>query len=412
MDVSPLRESREFRLLWSGQSISSLGSAIALICLPYQVWTLTHSPFAVGMLGAVELVPLVVTSLVGGAIADATERRRLLLRILAAQTTASAVLAWHASGAERLWVLYLMGAVQAGLFGMAIPARRSWSPRLVPAHKLPAAVAIEGASLWLMHTIGPAVGGVAIASLGVATTYAIDAASFVVAIGAVLAMRPSPASERAPAAGLGAILEGLRFLRGRQVLQGGFLIDFNAMVFGMPKALFPAMAAILGGGPRTFGLLSAAPGAGAFLAAATSGWVGRVRRQGLVVTVAVVGWGSAIAGFGLARDVWVAVACLAAAGFADEISAILRSAIVSEVTPDHLRGRLSGMEIAVYAGGPTLGDVEAGLVAALTSIRFSITSGGLACIAGAAAVAALLPAFNRYDRTAARNTLDTAQPES
>ncbi|MGH2829115.1 MAG: MFS transporter [Actinomycetota bacterium] len=410
VDLAPLRESRDFRLLWGGQMVSMLGSSVALVCLPFQVYRLTGSPMAVGLLGATELVPLVVASIVGGAVADAHERRKLLLLILGLQAGSAGVLAWHSAGDEQLWVLYVMSAVQAGLWGMAIPARRSWTPRLFPPERLAAAVALESTSMTATHLLGPAVGGVALATLGIATTYAVDAASFLVVFAAVLAMRPSPPSEHAQRVGLESIREGLRFLRGRPVLQGGFWIDFNAMVFCLPKALFPAMAVALGGGPRTLGLLYAAPWLGAFLSATTSGWVTRVRRQGLGISISVVGWGLAMAAFGLAHSLIVAIIALAAAGFADEVSAILRTAIVQEVTPDHLRGRLSGIEIAIYAGGPTLGDMESGVVAGLTSVRFSIISGGLACLAGAAVVAALLPAFNRYDRS--KKIVDTAQPAS
>ncbi|HVL90010.1 MAG TPA: MFS transporter, partial [Actinomycetota bacterium] len=234
-----------------------------------------------------------------------------------------------------------------------------------------------------------------------AATFAIDGLTFLFALAMIRRMNPSPPHEAAPAPGFKSILEGFSFLRGRPTLTGSFIIDLNAMIFGMPKALFPAMAALMGGGPKTVGLLYAAPSAGSFLAMAASGWTGKVRRQGLAVTIAVLGWGLSIAAFGLTRSVPVAVLCLAAAGFSDAVSGIFRTAIVQEVTPDHLRGRLSGMEIAVYAGGPTLGDVEAGVVAGLTSVRFSVVSGGLACLVGAGLTALMLPQFIRYDRTRA-----------
>lgn len=399
MDVSPLKESRDFRLLWFGQTVSALGSSIAMVCLPFQVYELTKSPLKVGLLGAVELVPLIVCSIIGGAVADASDRRKLMLVILGVAIASSGFLAVHSAGQEKLWVLYVMGAVQASIWGFYIPTRRSWSPRLVNPDKLAAAAAMESASMTFTHLAGPAIGGVAIAVIGVAATYALDAASFLVVFACVFAMNPSPPSEHASSPGFRSIIEGLTFLKGRPVLQGGFWIDFNAMVFGMPKALFPAVAVSLGGGPKSLGLLYGAPWIGAFLATITSGWTGHVRRQGLGVTIAVIAWGLAISAFGLAGSLWVAVLALAAAGFADDISAIFRTAIVQEVTPDHLRGRLSGLEIAIYGGGPTLGDLEAGVVAGLTTVPFSIVSGGLACLVGAGVVAVTLPAFNAYDRS-------------
>lgn len=412
IDVRPLRESRDYRLLWIGNGISSLGSSVALIAVPYQVYQLTRSPFMVGMLGAAALLPLLFGSIFGGALADSSDRRTLMRWLLLAQGLSSAVLAWQAMGAAHLWVLFVMSALQAGLWGLVIPTRRSWAPRLVRPDQLAASAALESAAMTFTHLAGPALGGVTIAVLGLAWTYSIDVISFGVAIAAVTMMRPSPASEHAPAAGLRSVLEGLRFLKGRKVLQAGFLIDLNAMVFGMPKALFPAMAVTLGGGSKLFGLLATAPFLGAFLGTITSGWTSHVKRQGLGVSLSVVGWGLSIAAFGVAPNAAVALVALACAGYADDISAILRTAIVQEVTPDHLRGRLSGMEIAVYAGGPTLGDVESGIVAGLTTVRTSVISGGLACLVGAVAVAALMPGFNRYDRTKGRgDSPPTSEPD-
>lgn len=404
VDISPLRQSRDFRLLFFGMSVSSMGSAMVMVALPYQVWDVTRSALAVGLLGATEFVPLVICSIVGGAIADAHERRRLMTWILLGEALVSGLLVFNAATWKSLPMVYVLSAAMAAGFGFSIPTRRSWSPRLVAPEKLPAMAALEGSSFGISHLTGPMLGGVAIALLGLPATYAIDGLTFVFALSMIRAMRPSPASEHAPAPGFKSILEGFSFLKGRPTLTGSFVIDLNAMIFGMPKALFPAMAAIMGGGPKALGLLYAAPSAGSFVAMAASGWTGKVRRQGLAVTIAVLGWGAAIAAFGLTRSIPLAVLCLAVAGFSDAVSGIFRTAIVQEVTPDHLRGRLSGMEIAVYAGGPTLGDVEAGVVAGLTSVRFSIVSGGLACLVGAGLTALMLPQFIRYDRTRAAAT--------
>ncbi|MHB8512834.1 MAG: MFS transporter [Actinomycetota bacterium] len=403
IDLSPIRQSREYRLLWTGNFISMTGSSIAMIALPYQIFAATHSSFLVGMMGGVELIPLFVCSVFGGSIADATDRRKLMRLILLAQAASSGILAFHATSPHwHLWVLYVMAAAQAGLWGLAIPARRSWSPRLVRTDQLASAAALDSASMTFTHLAGPMVGGFVISAIHLPWTYGIDALSFLAGLIAVQMMKPSPASEHAPAAGFRSVTEGVRFLKGKKVLQGGFLIDLNAMIFGMPKALFPALSAAMNGGKPSgliMGYLSAAPWIGAFLGSATSGWMRYVRKQGMGVTISVIGWGSAITAFGFSHRLWLSMICLAIAGFADNASAIFRTAIVQEVTPDELRGRLSGMEIAIYAGGPTIGDMESGIVAGLAGVQFSIVSGGLACLAGVGVISALLPAFNRYKRS-------------
>ena len=399
IDLLPLRESREFRLLWIGDSISDIGSHITAVAIPFQVFNLTHhSSLAVGLLGLCALVPLLTLPLVGGAIADAMDRRTLMLRTNTALAALSGVLAFNAlPGQRHLWVLYAIATLQAALWSIQMPAMRSLVPRLVPKDSFPSANALMNMSGTSSHLIGPTVGGLLIATLGVSNTYLFDLGTFAAVLIAIRMMQRQPPSEDSEPFSLESIRQGLRFLKGRKVLQSTFTIDLNAMIFGMPMALFPAMALRLGGGAKLLGVLYAAPFAGSFIVTILSGRARHVRRQGLAVMVCVVAWGGFIAGFGLARTTWVALLMLAFAGAADMISAIYRSTILQTVAPDELRGRLSGIELAVVASGPSIGDVEAGAVASIFNLPVAIVSGGLLCIAGVAVLAARVPQFARYD---------------
>ena len=280
-------------------------------------------------------------------------------------------------------------------------------PNLVQRSELPTANAIFQSLFQFGLVVGPAVAGLLLAGAGVRFVYWMDVASFAAALLAAFLIspqRPTPqpslpgADGRRP--GLRSVVEGLRFVRGHQAIQGAYLIDVNAMVFGMPRALFPALATTLfGGGASTLGFLYAAPGAGALVGALTTGWVSRIRRQGLAVIVAVLTWGVAITCFGLVSWLPGALALLAVAGWADVISAVFRNTIIQLAVPDALRGRLSGLQIAVVAGGPRIGDLEAGAVGAAFGDTVSVVSGGLACIAGALVLARLLPGFRRQRKT-------------
>ena len=399
VDVTPLRESREFRLLWGGQILSGIGRQITIVAVPYQVYLLTRSSLAVGMLGVVQVVPLVVFSLGGGAIADAVDRRKLVLASqvsLAALSLALAVSAWRMQAP--LWVLYVLSGISSGVAAVEHPARSAIVPRLVSRERLPAALALQQVLYQVAHVAGPALGGVVINRYGLVPAYAIDVAAFATSMAAVWAMAPQPPDEGASRPGLAAIREGFSYLRRRPVLLSTFAIDLNAMIFGMPRALFPAMAEdVFRVGPAGLGLLHAAPAAGALVGALFTGWVGRIRRQGLAVIWAVVVWGTAIALFGVVTTAfWLGLAFLAVAGAADVVSAVFRGAILQLDVPDALRGRIIAVHIMVVTSGPRLGDVEAGVVAALTSVRFSVISGGLACVAGAAILTTLVPALRRY----------------
>jgi MFS family permease len=398
-DLSPLRESREFRLMFSGQVASYLGRQFTVVAIPIQVFSITHSSLAVGLVGLASLPPLIGFSLAGGALSDAVDRRRMLLGVQVLLAATSTALALNAgAGHPALWPLYAFGALSAGFSGADMQTRNAIAPRLVGRESFPAAAALTQIVWQLGMVAGPILAGFVIANVSLAAAYWIDVGSFAVAFVTALAMRPLPPEGGGTRAGLASIVEGLRFLKGKRVLVSTFVIDIDAMVFGMPTALFPALGTtVFGGGPQTIAFLYAAPGAGALLGSLFSGWVGRVRRQGLAVVVAVILWGLAIAAFGVAPWLPLALVLLAVAGAADVVSAVFRNTILQLSVPDAFRGRLSGVHIAVVAGGPRLGDAEAGAVAALTTPRISVVSGGLACIAGALVLLRLVPEFARYD---------------
>jgi MFS family permease len=398
VDVTPLRSSKDFRRLWFGTGISAIGSAITIVAIPFQVYELTHSTLLVGLLGLVAFVPLLTVPLYAGAVADAVDRRRLLLLSDVALLAVTAVLLANALLPDpRVWVLFVAEAAGTAAYGFQRPARNAMTPRLVPPEQLMAAIAVEDVVGNLARVAGPAAAGVLIAAIGLAGAYAVDLASFAASLAAIWLLPPVRPTGPADRPGLRSVVEGLRYVRTQPALLGIFLVDTNAMIFGMPSALFPAFAEELGGGARTVGLLYSAPYAGALAASLLSGWVGHVRRQGLGVFVAAGLWGVAIALFGFADAVWLALLMLAIAGAADFISALLRSTIMLSATPDAMRGRLSGIELAQVASAPMLGNVEAGVVASLTSVRFSVVSGGVACVAGTFTIALALPALLRYD---------------
>jgi MFS family permease len=398
VDVAPLRSSRDFRWLYGGQLVSFFGSQLTLVAVPYQVFRLTHSSLQVGLVSLAQLGPLVAGSLIGGSIADGHDRRRVLLVTEVLLALTSAALAFNASLRHPpLWPLYVITALAAGLSGVERPARSAALPSLVPPEHLPAAYALWQILLQVGNVAGPGLAGLLLAGTGLGAVYWIDAGTFVAAFVSVLVMAPMPPAGGGRRPGFRSIVEGLRFLRGRPTIQGIFLIDINAMVFGMPRALFPALGTeVFHGGAQAVGYLYAAPGAGALVGAVTTGWVGGVSRQGRAVIIAVMVWGAAIAGFGATTWLPLALVLLAVAGWADVISAVFRSTMLQQSVPDELRGRLSALQIAVVTGGPRLGDFEAGVVSAATDVGFSVISGGLACVGGAVLVARLLPGFARY----------------
>jgi MFS family permease len=398
VDIRPLRESRDFRRLWFGVGISAIGSQVTTVAIPFQLYDETRSTLLVGLLGLAALGPLLIVPIYGGAVADAVDRRRMLLVSDVAQLLVTGALLVNALLPNpSIWFLFVAEALGTAAYGFQRPARNALTPRLVREDQLLAAIAVEDVVFTLARVAGPVMAGVLIAVVGLAGAYAIDMATFAASLAAIWLLPPVPPAPDADRPSLQSILDGFRYVGRRNVLLGIFVVDTNAMVFGMPRALFPAFAEKLGGGPGVLGLLYAAPFAGALVASLTSGWMMSVRRQGLGVCVAAAAWGAAIALVGFAEAVWFALLFLAAAGAADFISAVLRSNILLTVTPDSMRGRLSGIELAQVAGAPEIGNVEAGIVASLTSVRASIVSGGVLTVAGTVAVAAAIPALVRYD---------------
>ncbi len=361
VDVRPFRL-RDFRRLWLGQAISLLGSMISFVGIPYQLYQLTHSTLQVGLLAFCDLVPLLTLALIGGTIADAVDRRRLILVTEIGFAFVSLLLAGNAALAQpRVWALYALSFLGAAFWCLGSPALRSLTPRIVPADQLTAAVALNSVYSNLGAVVGPAVGGVLIAAFGLTTTYLIDFGTFAASIIAIALLPAIPPDAEADKPGLRSLLEGFRFVRRQRVVMGIFLLDTNAMIFGMPSALFPAFA---------------------------------------VVAAFAAVWGVAITGFGFANALWLALLFLALAGAADFVSAALRSTIVLEATPDSMRGRVSGIELAQVASAPTLGNVEAGVLASFTSLRFSVVSGGIACVVGTLALVAAIPEILRHRRAA------------
>lgn len=421
IDVTPLRESRDFRLLWLGELVSTTGRQITVVALPLQIFLLTRSSLDVGLIGLAQLVPLVICSIVGGAIADRRDRRTLILVTETGLAVTSGLLVLGAlSTHPPLWYLYGVTAVQAGIMGVNSATRSASVPNLVARDRLPAALALNQVMFNTTLIVGPAVGGLIIAKLGghdayagLRWAYATDVATFVASITASVLLRPMPPQrEEGEEIGgaLQSIREGFAYLKGKRVLVSTFLIDLDAMIFGMPRALFPVLAlTVFHAGPEGVGALYAAPAVGALVGALTTGWVGGVRRQGLAVIWAVILWGVAIAGFGLSGHLFLlALFFLAFAGAADVVSAVFRSTILQLSVPDSLRGRLSAIHIMVVTGGPRLGDLEAGGVAALVSPWFSVVSGGIACVVGAALLWAFVPALSRYRTEAVGATAGVA----
>jgi MFS family permease len=411
-DLTPLRDSRDLRLLVAGNLVTGMGTQAALVALPYQLYVETHSAFLVGLLGAVELGPLVVMALYGGALADRIDRRRLLLLDQIFLVAAAAALALLARADHPpVVLLYVLGGLLAGFGAIQNVGRSAIVPNLVSPALLRQALALNFGLYQLTLVAGPGLGGLLIAWQGVGTAYWVDAGSCLAMVAALVAMAPQPPQVQVgadPVRIRESIADGLRFVRGNQALMGSFAIDLLAMTFGMPRALFAVLSlTVYHAGAEGTGLLYAAVSAGATVAALTTGWLGHARRLGRIVIGAVVVWGLAIAAAGAVPSLWPAVALLAVAGAADSVSAVCRSTINQTVTPDHMRGRMSSVFSLVVTSGPRLGDVEAGAAAGAFGPRASVVSGGLACALGVAAIVALFPDLYSYDSEEALAGMET-----
>ena len=412
LDTAPLRLDRDYRWLWSGQVVSGMGNQITRVALPFQVYVLTGSTLAIGALTLFQLVPILLFALGAGTLADAVDRRRLLMVTQVGLAVCSAILTVLAlNGDPPVPVLFAVAFVMAGLGAVDQPTRSSAIPRLVPAERLPAAIALNQLNFQTASIVGPAVGGVLIATIGIAGAYAVDVLTFAATLGALVAIRPLPPLRDAARPGLAAIAEGLRFARRKRAILGSFAIDLNAMIFGMPTSLFPVLALhVFQTGPAGFGLLAAAPAVGSFLGALLSGWVSSVQRTGRAIVLAVVGWGLAITAFGLVSFSFpLALLFLALAGAADVFSAVFRSTLVQLSTPDELRGRVMSIHGLVVTSGPRIGDIEAALLASVVGPQAAVVSGGILCLLGVVAVARLFPELVAH--TLPRPVADAANKE-
>jgi MFS family permease len=396
LDLSPLRRHRDFRLVFAGQLVSAFGSFLTYVALPVQIYELTKSSFIVGLLGTVQLVPLAVTSLWGGAYADAIDRRKLLLWSEALLLCGMIALAINSMLAQpSVLLLFVVSAFTSAVNGFHRPALESLTPKLVDAEDLPAVSALTSLRGTTAAIAGPALAGICIATLGLSFTYALDAATFAIALVALSQIRAMPPAPDAQPAGLASILQGLRYAVSRPELIGTYVVDIVAMTFAMPMAVFPAIAAQWGGS-NAAGYLYSAMSAGGLVITVFSGWTRNVHRRGAAVVIAAALWGVAIVGLGYATSMPAALACLALAGAADMVSGLFRMTIWNETIPSSLRGRMAGIEQLSYMSGPLLGNARAGFMAERFGLARSITWGGIVCVVCVVACVPTLPAFWRY----------------
>ena len=399
-DLEPLRVSADYRRLWAGTTVAQLGQQMTAVAIAYQVWSLTRSSFAVGMVGAFSVVPLIVFGLYGGTLVDRFDRRLVAIVASTGLWLFSVVLVIQAViGLDQVGLLYAVVGAQSACFAVNNPARQTIVPRLLPARLLPAANALTTLSFNVGFTVGPLAGGALIAiGDGFVLPYAVDAVTFLAALYALWRLPPVPPEVVVRQSTRHSLAEGFSFLRARTNVLMTFLVDLCAMVFAQPRALFPELAdTVYGGGARTLGLLQAAPAIGAIAAGVSSGWLGKVQRQGLAILLCVIGYGASVAVFGLAGSLWLGVFFLALSGAFDMVSAAFRSTILQVAAPDELRGRLQGVFIVVVAGGPRVGDLTAGTLGSLVGPTLAVVAGGCACMAATAALAVRFPGFARYD---------------
>lgn len=398
LDITPVRTSRDFRLLLVAGTVFYLGGMVSYVALPYQLFQLTGSSFAVGLMGVVELVPLLVFGLYGGALADHVDRRRMLVATGLAQAVLTCVLLLNATLDEpRTWLIYVVGALLSVAQSLQRPSREALIPRTVRHDELPAAVSLSSLGMQMGTLLGPTIGGLLLASAGVAWAYAVDVAGLVVATMLFTRLRSYPPSETSQPPSLAGIVEGVRYAVRRRDLLGTYVVDMVAMFLAMPVVLFPALAQDVLDRPSVLGLLYTAETVGGLVATATSGWSSRVHHHGRAVVLASIVYGSAIALAGLAPGVVLMLAALALAGAADMVSGLFRGVIWHQTIPDDKRGRLAGIEMLSYSIGPLGGQARSGLVADATSVRTSIVSGGALCVVGVVATAVWLQDFWRYD---------------
>ncbi|MFC4060409.1 MFS transporter [Planomonospora corallina] len=398
MDLSPLRDSRDFRLLFGSGVVTMFGTFLTLVAVPLQMKQLTDSPLAVGLVSAAEFVPMVVCGLWGGAIADALDRRKIILWTEAGLCLTVLILLVNALLPDpQVWVLYVVGALSAGFGSLQRPSMESLMPRVVRHDQLAAAAALSGFRWNLGAIVAPALSGLIAASYGVAAAYAVNVATFLISLALLWPVRAPAQAEDAPQeASLRALADGVRYAVRRPDLMGTYLVDVAAMVFAFSTALYPFLADQVGS-PGALGLFYSAAAVGSLIASLTSGWTGHVHRHGLGVIIAALVWGVAVALAAVMPSMWGILAFFAVAGAADMISGVFRATIWNQTIPDAYRGRLAGIELLSYTSGPMLGNARAGLMDHLGGTRFALGAGGLLCVGAVAALAGLLPKFRDYD---------------
>ncbi|WP_432014019.1 MFS transporter [Streptomyces cucumeris] len=396
-DLAPWRSSRDFRLMWTAGLVTAFGSFLSLVALPLQIKELTGSAFAVGAIGAVELVPLIVFGLYGGALADAVDRRKLILLTEAGLGVLAAVLLVNSLLPDpMIWPLYVVAALTSALVGIQRPAIDAVTARIVPHDQLTAAAALNSMRWQLSAIAGPSLAGVVVAYAGLPLAYGLDLLTFAVSVLLACGLSPAPPAHDAEPPSLRAIAEGARYAWGRKELLGTYAVDMVAMFFAFPNAIFPFLADDLDA-PWALGLMYAAGSVGSMVTTLTSGWTSRIHRHGRMVALGAAVWGLAMAAAGWLDNIWLVLLCLAVAGSGDMISGLFRATIWNQTIPNRLRGRLAGIELLSYATGPQLGQVRAGTVAGLTGVRAAVWSGGVACVVSVGLLALTLPRLMTYD---------------
>jgi MFS family permease len=400
VDFSLLRRNHNYCLLWLGQSISFFGTMITRVALPYQIYHLTHSTLMIGLLSTCQLLPLLVTALYGGVLADRYHRRRLMLIAETLLAICCLLLILNClSPTPHIGIIFLLATIMSALTGLHRPALESITQQVLVKKDYAAASSLSSSTKSISAIAGPALTGLFIVHFGLITTFTIDLATFLFSLIALWLMHniPKPIASTTESTWL-FLKQGVRYAFSRQELKGTYFVDFIAMVFGMPIALFPAMSQTLGG-DTILGFLYAAPAVGALLISFMSGWTQRMQRHGIAIAIAAALWGIFIIGFGFTKNLPLALFFLALAGAADAISGIFRDIVWNTVIPTELFGRLSGINMISYLSGPRLGDAEAGLVAAMFGITASVVSGGILCVIGVGVCCWMLPKFWRYRHT-------------
>ncbi|GII34084.1 MFS transporter [Planotetraspora mira] len=397
LDLSPLRESRDFRLLLGSNLVTQIGTLITMVAVPYQMKELTGSYLAVGLVSMAEFIPMVICGLWGGAIADALDRRKIVIVSEVGLCLTSVLLLVNALVPEpQAWVLYVVGALAAGFGSVRGPSEQALINRVLRLDQMTAGFAIQGVIGNTAMIAGPAAGGLIVASFGPATSYGVDVATFLISLVLLVRVRTVSRLDDATPASFRSMVEGVRYALKRADLMGTYLVDIAAMAFASSNALYPFLADDLRA-PKALGLLYAAGGVGSVLASLTSGWTNHVHRHGRAVIVAASGWGAAVVVAAFMPNVWLVFLFLAIAGGADMVSGLFRHTIWNQTIPDEYRGRLAGIELLSYSTGPMLGDARAGFMAQLGGTRFSLGAGGALCVGAVALMATVLPKFRAYD---------------